>query len=626
LINATVIKGQYVDVPVTISNLGGSTLAEPSLATSASAGLTATVINGLSGPLAPGESRNIVLRIAADLGSPSAGTTALRVETSGVAGEVNASVTVVNGIPVITTAPSYIDTGLVTGSQNIQSFNVTNTGYDTLKNPRIDGPSLPWLSLTIDKNIGDCLDSTCADRGILTGQSKTVGIAINPGDTVAQGIYNDRIVIYADNHIPYTYNIQVTLTSSAVGSVQFSILDQLTNADGSYRQVGGASILLQSQSVTSYIKTITTAADGSVLLTDIPEGRYSYNITAAGHKPYGGSFTITPGVWTNVAVGLEVNLVTVEWSVTPTTIQDQYQVTINQIFETNVPAPVLVTEPPSITFPQMQPGQVFNGEFTVTNYGLIAVDNVTVNFPTSFDDFDVEILTTTMPKQLGAMQKITVPYRITRRQAVASSLGVEPATLGSLFEEVQCYGGGCYKTVSLFAVNGTSVICPNSPQARTVDVSTNYTGQVPGDCPSASGGSSGGGSAGGGSYITSVGTGGASQKSGTPGPGVSTPIKTENPCDCKSEGTSCPDDGDPCTEDKCVGGKCSHPLIPKTCSIICGSIPVSLIVSCSKEITCGSHIIEITAPRFYVIPPQDRDWSVFGEYSCEEPFPPHQSL
>lgn len=60
---------------------------------------------------------------------------------------------------------------------------------------------------------------------------------------------------------------------------------------------------------------------------------------------------------------------------------------------------MLITEPPSITLPELQQGQVFDGEFTVMNYGLIAVDNIKLEYPVSFGGYDIEILTSAIPKR-----------------------------------------------------------------------------------------------------------------------------------------------------------------------------------------------------------------------------------
>ncbi|MBI1921543.1 MAG: Ig-like domain-containing protein [Geobacter sp.] len=522
LINVTTTRNKPVDVTIAIKNLSGSPLSGFTLAPASSSGIDATVVNAGSNILNGGETRNVTFHLAPQSSAPNTGYASINITTAeGLTDNVEANITLVNAVPVISTSPSYIDTGIVRGNQKIASFSITNTGIETLKNARLEGPSLPWLALTVDKSLGD----------IGIGQSKSVGILIKPGESVPQGVYDDRLVIYSDNHIPYTYNIQVTVTSNAVGNVQFSVVNELM------KDVTDASITIQHQSILELLYTLKTGQDGTASLFDIPEGRYTYNISAPGANPYSGSFVIEPGLTTNVPVALELNLVTVEWSVTPTLIQDSYEIKVSQTYETNVPTPVLITEPPNVTLPEMQPGQVFNGEFTITNYGLIEVFDVEINFPTSFEDYDIEIMTSAIPKTIGAMQKITIPYRITRRVQTAAST--------SLGEEITGYGGGsCFKTLGIGA-KAKCIICPNTLWQRIVEKITSFSITIPWPCPPESPTIVGFPKF---TNIVSVVSGGQGSGGGFTG---STPvqIKTGNPCDCKEEGT-CVDPG----TTVCVGG------------------------------------------------------------------------
>jgi len=394
-------KGQGYDIPVTLTNTGGSPLTALAFATSASSGMGASVVNQGATVLNPGETRTVTFRTTAEQGAPDSGFATLEISTAeGLGSRIDATITTITAIPVIATTPSYIDTGLMRGNQRVENITIRNTGAGTLVNPRIEGPSLPWLILTSDKNIGD----------IPAGQSRSVGVQIVPSETLAQGVYDDRIVIYSDNHIPYTFNIQVTVTSSAVGNVQFSVMDELM------KDVKDASITFQHQSLPELYYTVKTGADGTISQFDIPEGRYSYNVSASGRKGYSGSFVIIPGITTTVPVAMEVTLVTVEWSVTPVLIQDRYQITVSQTFEAEVPTSVLLIEPAVLNVPDIQPGQVYNGEFSITNKGLISAQYHGLNFPQSFSDYDIEVLAA-LPLTINATQKVTVPYRVTRKQA-----------------------------------------------------------------------------------------------------------------------------------------------------------------------------------------------------------------
>src|SRR5204862_6493303 len=90
---------------------------------------------------------------------------------------------------------------------------------------------------------------------------------------------------------------------------------------------------------------------------------------------------VKPGTTVNQPVFLDYNLLTVEWSVREITIQDRYEITLNATYETDVPAAVLVMQPASVNLPAMAIGEVFYGELTPTNYGLIRADHVRQQLP-----------------------------------------------------------------------------------------------------------------------------------------------------------------------------------------------------------------------------------------------------
>jgi fibronectin type 3 domain-containing protein len=392
-------RGTSYDISVTLRNYSGIELTGLSFAATASSGLSATVINAGDNLLGGDEAQTIKLRVSALANTPNTGYVKLEVTTAeGLGGVVDVNASMCDTIPIIAVSPTYIDTGMMRGTQKVATLTIKNTGYATLNNARVTAPSTPWMSLTVPLELGS----------LAVGQSVSVGVLFRPDIAVPPGVYDDRIVITADNHIPYTANLQATVTSDAVGNVVFDVLNEL------FEDVVGANLTLQHQSLPELIYTLKTGADGTVSKFDIPEGRYSYSVSANGHKPYSGSFVVTPGLTVTVPVALEVTLVEIEWSVTETTIEDRYEIKIQQTFQTNVPTSVLVVEPPGITLPDMQPGEVFNGEFSITNYGLIKADYKGMRFPASIDDYDFEVLGN-IPMTLGAMEKVIVPYRVMRR-------------------------------------------------------------------------------------------------------------------------------------------------------------------------------------------------------------------
>lgn len=541
-------RGNSYDISVTLRNYSGTELTGLAFSANSSEGLAATLINSGNSTLGGEEIRVVKLRVTAAPNAPNTGFVKLVVSTAeGLGGQVDVNVSMVSLAPIIRTAPSYIDTGMMRGTQKLAGFTLRNDGQAPLKNARLEGPSIPWMTLTVDRNLGD----------VPAGQEVSVGIMLRPGTSVPPGVYDDRIVITSDNHIPYTFNIQVTVTSDAVGSVFFDVRNEW------YESLPGATITLQHQTLLDLRYDLKAGVDGTVMLNDISEGRYSYNVSASGTVPYSGSFVIEPGLTTTIPLALEVNMVSIEWSVTETTIEDRYEIQVTQTFETNVPTAVLVTEPAGITLPRMQPGEVFNGEFTVTNYGLIAAFDVEISFPASFADYDIEVLTEAIPDRIEAMQRIMVPYRVTRRIQTAAT---------SLYEEVSGLGGGDCLTAVYVGIKGKCIICPNTPAQRIVEKTTQYmiSGYTSVGCPETTT------STGGAPVIVyggSTGSGGSSGSGGQSGggsyPSQTTPLETGNPCDCKEEGTA-PNPAKPC--EVCENGSLvqkSGPLNPENPCLVC---------------------------------------------------------
>ncbi|MGA1870214.1 MAG: RHS repeat-associated core domain-containing protein, partial [bacterium] len=155
----------------------------------------------------------------------------------------------------------------------------------------------------------------------------------------------------------------------------------------------------------------------------------------------------------------ESKLVTVEWEVVPTIIEDKYEVKITTTFETDVPAAVVVVEPAGITLPDMEVGQVYNGELTLTNHGLVRAEELNYTFPESDKYYDYEPLAA-IPETLEAKQQIIVPYRIT----CLAKLGEESAESSG-----GSGGGGGYNYQKRICFDYCYTPCPNEPENIVCD-------------------------------------------------------------------------------------------------------------------------------------------------------------
>jgi hypothetical protein len=263
------------------------------------------------------------------------------------------------------------------------------------------------------------------------------------------------------------------VTDAKKGSVAFQVEDIYTDPTGKLGApvlgVAGANVRVQNENVLTLVQSGTTDANGRARVDDLPIGNYVYRVSAPNHADATGRILVKP-VGANgteptlETVFLDYELVSFEWSVTETTIQDRYDVTLNATYHTNVPAPVVVIEPSSINIPDLQQGEEFTGEFTVTNYGLIRADNVRFAKPSGNDALDVAFFGE-VPPALDAKQRVTIGYRITARRAFpgdAIQLGrnQSPVRRAPLLAQAKSGGCGIMRLLSLVSfdyecVNGT---------------------------------------------------------------------------------------------------------------------------------------------------------------------------
>jgi hypothetical protein len=328
------------------------------------------------------------------------------------------NLTLSEAVPVLFLTPNVIETGLAQGNSITERTVIENRGLAPMENVQIQlqdqsgGSNVPsWVYLTVQQNLGD----------VAVGQQHNIDINIVPPATTPDGRYDLQLSITSDNSPPISMPVVINLVQSGLGSVLFKAEDIYTATLDDQGQViqglSGARILLQNERVLTEEYEQTTDVNGEALFTDIPSGWYKFRATAANHQEVLGRVQIKAGTTQSQIAFLDYNLITVEWSVTEVTIQDLYEITLNATYETQVPAAVVVAEPQSTTLPSdMLPGDVFYGEFTLTNHGLIRADNVEFNMPPDDDYFKFEIMGG-VPDSLDAQQVITVPYRVTALSA-----------------------------------------------------------------------------------------------------------------------------------------------------------------------------------------------------------------
>lgn len=402
-------------------------------------------------------------------------------------GQVKVNYSLTEAKPFLTSTPSFVETGLAQGGSQIESVMVQNKGLQEAKNLTFkltsanDAPAPAWTNIVNQTN-----------GTLAVGEKRTIDLSFTPPEGTADGVYEFKLVVTGDNVPQQTLNIYVSVTQSGQGNLLFKAADIYTatmDKNGQLIQgLAGATITVQNEDVPTVKQELATDSLGEAFFQNLPAGRYQFRATAPNHQEVGGRLVVKPGITFNQPVFLQYNLITVEWSVREITIEDRYEIILNATFETDVPAAVVVLEPGIVNLPKMGVGDVFYGELTLTNYGLVRADNVKQHLPGSDSFFRYEFLAD-MPSTLEAKQRVTIPYRVVALQSLDAAASSGTAT-----------GGGCYSYSNNTRVEFSS-LCANG-DTSTGSTNTSFSSGSNTSCPTgtSSGYYGGGGGFGGGGF------------------------------------------------------------------------------------------------------------------------------
>ena len=357
------------NITLNVGNIGETTLTDiyASISPVEADGITAEILLPPKSTIKPGEWSPVTISLAATLNSTSQAQFIFKASSrQGAIETAIINVYLYPAVPIALVKPQIIETSLNPSGFSLYSVNVTNVGYGEMINVHLTEPNLPWVYLT------------ATDLGnINPSATSTFDIIINPSANVSAGVYEDQIAILSDNHKTVYIYLLVTITLTQKGALLFHVTDEFGNS------VSRAEVILQYQEDYTELSSAETNATGYCLFANLTVGRYSYLISKEGYHSTSGAVTVTPGEPIVVEALLPVEIMDVSFEVEPITIQDQYIITLNLTFQTEIPPPVLIPVPPTIQYTADR-AHVFNygyaatTDLTIINTGEISVYNVTL--------------------------------------------------------------------------------------------------------------------------------------------------------------------------------------------------------------------------------------------------------
>jgi hypothetical protein len=369
--------------------------------------------------------------------------------------------------------PAYLQRGMVRGQQTVMTFTVENTGGSASGDLTVQLPGVPWLSLGSATNI----------PSIPAGSNAVVTLVLNPALDLPLGLYNGNIVVLNAN-LGLTIPYQFRAVSSAIGDLIVNVTDDYTYYVAGEPKVTNATVVLRDPFTGSIVAQTNSGPTGIAQFSGLTEGGYTVDVSAEKHNQYRGTATIAASVTNTLEAFLPRQLVTYQWSVVPTEIEDKYKIVLESVFETEVPVPNVVIEEPQVMV-VVAPGAVSQFEIRLTNHGLIAANDVTVNVP-----YNSRYLITPLVQNIGkipAKASVTVPVTVQLRPTVGGIAAAGAAGIG----DPQADGdGGC----SLEDINACLPKIPlqarysypcggnNVGQSRTLDLSVICSGLDAQEC------------------------------------------------------------------------------------------------------------------------------------------------
>jgi hypothetical protein len=284
---------------------------------------------------------------------------------------IRLDLTVIPRLPVLVSSPGSLETGMVRGKQATIECEITNSGSIAATGLVVDIPAAPWLSLTTPLQPAD----------IPPGGKAKIGLALLPAAGLPLGPYTGQIVVHGPGtNLPIGFRF--ICTSTARGDVRVVAEDEYTYFADAKPPVAGAKVKLVDVSTSSVMASGITDSAGTFTAQNVPEGAYNLEVTEEKHTTHRSTLLVEPGQENKAKAFLGRNLVTYNWTVVPVETEDRYTVTLETVFETHVPAPVVTIDPAyldlrKIAFDAAGKAVV---NYTITNHGFIAADDTELNF------------------------------------------------------------------------------------------------------------------------------------------------------------------------------------------------------------------------------------------------------
>jgi len=299
-----------------------------------------------------------------------------------------------------------LEAWMLRGDQEIVSFTITNEGSTASAPITVILPDLDWMGLVSPDVI----------QSLAPGESTDITLSLTPDAELPLAEFSGNLLVSEAGGDTESVEFSFTAVEDDTGSLMLTMTDELFYfADGS-PTVDDTRVEV-TNALTGEVVFESNDVDGTVTIDDLPEGYYNIRVNADDHDSFASTLYVNAGQDVEQEAFMSRQSVKYYWSVEEIEIEDRYEVNVEAQFETDVPEPVVVIDPPVFDLSELdQTGETAVFEITVTNHGFIAVENLDIGF----DDhplYNIEFSRDAL-SALDAKSSITIPVTVTLRETL----------------------------------------------------------------------------------------------------------------------------------------------------------------------------------------------------------------
>ena len=344
------------------------------VATALNNGVSATIdTSAMARSLAPGAETGVILNVSAGLNCDDTATYEIVFSSAqGATCKTRVTINLRPATPIPVTDVKSISIGVNPADNVSRIVTVTNKGKGYLDGLKITLPgSIPWVTA-----------GSIGSTRLAPNESTTFTVEFSPGVGVALGQYQDKLVV-SDATGKFYANVALSaeISSAKTGGISFRVTDDVGT------KVGNADITIISKEPytsmaggveTQYYPNFTTRTDanGVAQFYEKPLGDYDLVVMAAGRKKFVSQCSVMPSAGAPfMDILLQNEPISIEWTVVPTTIVDEYEIKLELTFGAHIPVPAFGFNPPWVNIPK-EVNEPIVVEANVVNTGLIAITDV----------------------------------------------------------------------------------------------------------------------------------------------------------------------------------------------------------------------------------------------------------